>query len=132
MDPSLRILIVDDQLHARHSLKALLVAKFALAEVREAQDGKDALRCIHDSEPDVVIIDVLMPGVDGVQATSLIKGMQPAIKVIVLSMYREYRAAALSAGADAFVSKGDPPGTLLATLAKVAGIDAERATGSPR
>lgn len=118
----LRILVVDDQPHARHSLKALLAAKFALAEVREALDGRDAIRCIHDLEPDVVVMDVLMPHIDGVHATSLIKRTQPAIKVIVLSMYREYRVAALAAGADAFVSKGDPPETLLDTLARVAGI----------
>jgi DNA-binding NarL/FixJ family response regulator len=68
--------------------------------------------------------------VDGVQATRLIKRMQSQIKVIVLSMYQEYRAAALSAGADAFVSKGEPPMALLKTLADIAAAVATQQSGS--
>lgn len=117
---SLRILIVDDQPHARRSLKALLAAKFRFAEVREAADGSDAIRCIGQLAPDVVLMDALMPNMDGLQATRRIKATQPTIKVIVLSMYGEYRAAARSAGADAFVSKGDPPEVLLGIVAEMA------------
>jgi DNA-binding NarL/FixJ family response regulator len=117
----LRILIVDDRPHARRSLKALLAAKFRCVEVREAEDGGDAIRCIERSKPDVVLMDVQMPNVDGLEATRRIKATQPKIRVIALSMYREYRAAALSAGADAFVSKGEPPEVLLKTLAEMMG-----------
>jgi DNA-binding NarL/FixJ family response regulator len=126
---SLRILIVDDQPHARRSLKALLAAKFQRAEVREAEDGNDAVRCIEQLTPDVVLMDALMPNMDGLQATRWIKAAQPGIKVIVLSMYGEYRAAARSVGADAFVSKGDPPEVLLGIVAEMAGTGAVKTPG---
>jgi DNA-binding NarL/FixJ family response regulator len=125
MSQSLRILIVDDQPHARRSLKALLAAKFELTDVSEAVDGTDALCCVEQTRPDIVLIDVQMPNLDGLAAARLIKDVQPEIKVIVLSMYREYRAAAMSAGADAFVSKGEPPEVLLRTLAELAGDHGE-------
>jgi DNA-binding NarL/FixJ family response regulator len=120
---SLRILIVDDQPHTRRSLRALFAAKFRCAEVNEAEDGVEAIRCVEQSKPDVVVMDVVMPTVDGLAATRRIKVMEPGIRVVVLSMYREYRNAALLAGADAFVSKGEQPEVLLRAVAEAAGAD---------
>jgi DNA-binding NarL/FixJ family response regulator len=77
------------------------------------------MRLIQDSPPDVVLMDVRMPQVDGLQVTRLIKAGWPQIKVIVLTLYAEYAADALAAGADAFVCKGEPPENLLNTLAVV-------------
>jgi len=76
------------------------------------------LRLIEESRPDVVLMDVRMPEMDGLQATRFIKTRWPQVKVILLSMYGEYMTQALEAGADASVGKGEPPGTLLATLLK--------------
>jgi YesN/AraC family two-component response regulator len=109
---NLRILIVDDQLRARQGLKALLATWPQAQEVRETALGCDAMRLIQDSPPDVVFMDVRLPQVDGLQVTRLIKACWPQIKVIVLTLYAEYAADALAAGADAFLCKGEPPETV--------------------
>ncbi len=116
----MQILIVDDQPRARQSLKALLATWPQVEEIREAANGQEAMRLVEESRPDVVLMDVRMPEMDGLEATRLIKARWPQVKVIVLSMYADYMADALAAGADAFVSKGEPPDRLLATLASVA------------
>jgi len=115
----MQILIVDDQPRARQSLKALLATWPQVKEIREAANGQEAVHLVEESRPDVVLMDVRMPEMDGLEATRLIKARWPQVKVIVLSMYADYMADALAAGADAFVSKGEPPERLLATLAAV-------------
>ena len=89
-------------------------------EVREAALGREAIRLIQESQPDVVLMDVQMPEMDGLEVTRLIKARWPQVKVIVLTLYAEHAAAAQAAGADAFVCKGEPPEKLLTTLAAVA------------
>jgi two-component system response regulator DesR len=118
MDKTLRILIVDDQQRARQSLKALLATGFQLVNTCEAVNGIEAVRCVEECKPDIVLMDAQMPEMDGIEATRIIKDKSPQTPVIVLSMYTEYQAAALAAGADAFISKGEPPERLLEALAK--------------
>ena len=115
---TLRILIVDDQQRARHSLTALLSTRFQLADTCEAANGMEAVRCVEECKPDIVLMDARMPEMDGVEATRIIKTKSEQTPVIVLSMYLEYQEAALAAGADAFISKGDPPERLLEVLTK--------------
>ena len=117
----LRILVVDDQPRTRQSLKALLATQFQRIEMHEARNGVEAIRCLEDWTPDVVLMDARMSEIDGVEATRRIKQQVPQIKVVILSLYPEYQADALAAGADAFISKGEPPERLLAVLATVAG-----------
>ena len=119
MRSSLRILIVDDQPRARQSLRALLAARFQVDQVHEAGNGAQALACVEAYCPDVVFMDARMPELDGIEATRMIRRASPRVKVIVLSMYPEYRAPALAAGADAFFSKGEPPDELLAVLTRL-------------
>jgi DNA-binding NarL/FixJ family response regulator len=116
MDKRIRVLIADDQLRARQSMKALLNTAPQVAEVREAVDGRDAVRLIEESQPDLVLMDVRMPVMDGLQATRHIKQNWPAIKIIAFSMYPEYSSEAMVAGADAFVTKGESPARLLDAL----------------
>jgi CheY-like chemotaxis protein len=116
---TLRILIVDDQQRARHSLMALLATRFQLADTCEAANGLEAVRCVEECKPDIVLMDVRMPEMDGIEATRVIKTKSEHTPVIVLSMYLEYQEAALAAGANAFISKGDPPERLLEALTKV-------------
>jgi YesN/AraC family two-component response regulator len=111
-----RILIVDDQPRARKSLKALLSTWSRVGEMVEASSGREALRLVKELQPDVVLMDVRMPEVDGLQATVQIKAQWPQVKVVVLSMYPEYRGEALAVGADAFLAKGEAPYTLLDLL----------------
>jgi DNA-binding NarL/FixJ family response regulator len=113
------ILVVDDQHRARQGLKALLATWPQAEQVDEAGDGLEALRRIEASRPDLVLIDVLMPGMDGLEATRQIKARWPEVKVVVLSLYPDYRAASIAAGADAFFGKGEPADRLLSTLAAV-------------
>ncbi len=120
MRSSLRILIVDDQPRARQSLRALLAARFPVDELHEAANGAQALACVEAYCPDVVFMDARMPELDGIEATRMIRRQSPTVKVVVLSMYPEYRAAALAAGADAFFGKGESPGQLLAMLTRLA------------
>ena len=78
----------------------------------EASNGQEALAWIAQQQPDVVIMDLQMPVMDGVEATRLIKRQWPAIKVIVLTVQAARRAEALVAGADHFLLKGYGPEAL--------------------
>jgi DNA-binding NarL/FixJ family response regulator len=119
MTVSIQVLIVDDQPRARKSLRALLSTWPVLHQLKEAANGREAVELVEEAQPDVVLMDVCMPGMDGLQATRLIKARRPEVKVIVLTMYCEYEAGAMAAGADAFVGKGEPADCLLATLSAV-------------
>lgn len=116
MHEKVRILIVDDQGHARRSLKALLATRFKLVDTCEAVNGIEAIRCVEECKPDIVVMDARMPEMDGIEATRMIKLKSAQLPVIILSMYSEYRAAALAAGANAFLLKGEPAEQLLAVL----------------
>ncbi len=119
MDKPLQILIVDDQPRARHGLMALLSTLPQVGRLHEAENGRQAVDFVENSTPDVVLMDVRMPVMDGLLATGRIKAHWPQVKVILLSMYAEYEVDAITFGADAFVCKGDAPAKLLATLASL-------------
>jgi len=112
-------LIADDQARARQSIRAWLSAELSLAEVFEAADGLEAIRCVESAVPDLVVMDARMAGLDGIEATRIIKQQYPHIRVVVLSLYPSYRADALAAGADAFITKDEQPERLLATLTRL-------------
>lgn len=115
----LRILIVDDQQRARLSLKALLATRFRLIDTCEAVNGIEAIRCVEECKPDIVLMDIRMPDMDGIEATRIIKTKLAQIPVIVLTLYSEYKAAALAAGANAFLIKGESVEQLLAVMLTV-------------
>ena len=112
----LRVLVVDDQPRARQSLKALLATWPIIGTIREAASGKEALTLVEESPPDLALIDIRMPEMDGLEATRRIKAKWRPVKIIVLSVYTERAAEALAAGADAFVCKCEPPEVLLDAL----------------
>ncbi len=122
MPDQTRILIVDDSPRARQSLRALLSSCGEDTELLETSNALEALQFIDESPPDVVFMDIMMPGLDGITATRLIKRHVPQVKVIAWSVSSDYRSEALAAGADAFVCKGDPPGALLEAFARVGGL----------
>ncbi len=111
-----RVLIADDSARAREGLRALLATWPDITVVGEAANGQEALRLVAAFQPDVVLMDLQMPVLDGVQATRLIKQQWPATTVIVLTMYSLEQTAALAAGADVIVLKGSPPERLLTAL----------------
>lgn len=102
-----RVVIADDQRPTRQGLKALLSLLPPSVEViGEAGNGQAAVELVAERRPDVVIMDVRMPVVDGLEATRQIKSRWPEIRVIALTMYPTYRADAQAAGADVFLLKG--------------------------
>ena len=113
-----RVLIADDQRPTRKGLKALLELAPEVAWVGEAADGQEAIDMVETCRPDVVLMDVRMPVLDGIEATQRIKSLWPKVKVIVLTLYAEYQAQALAAGADLFLVKGGPPESFLNAICK--------------
>jgi len=107
MEQKINILIVDYQKNTRQGLKALLRFSPFINEIYEARDGECAIRVIKEVEPDLVILDVQMPVINGLWLAKWIHKHQPEIRVIMLTMYPYYEEAALDAGVDRFLVKGD-------------------------
>ena len=108
MDNKLHLMIVDDNPHARKALSALISAQEWVSVISEASNGEDAIGKINQRVPDLILMDVEMPVMNGLEATKIIKSKWSQIKVVVLTMYPDYREKALNAGADAFLIKGCP------------------------
>jgi NarL family two-component system response regulator LiaR len=103
----IRVLVVDDHEMVRAGLAIFLEGNDDLELVGETDNGADALTLCRDLEPDVVLIDIVMPVMDGITATRLIHQRQPGIRVIALTSFKdgELARAALRAGAVAYVVK---------------------------
>lgn len=112
MKKRIRILIIDDKPSTRNGLKALLAFSPQIEVVGEASTGLAAIQLVKSQKPDVVLMDVRMPIMDGLQATRKIKQRWPDVKVILLTMYLPYERDALRVGADAFLLKGCSDETL--------------------
>lgn len=111
-----RVLIADDNMRARSGLRGLLALCREIEVIGEAAGGLEAVDMVRDHQPDVVLMDVRMPQMDGLEATRQIKEQWPQVRVVAMSMYASHRAEALTAGAEAFVVKGSPSGELLAAI----------------
>jgi DNA-binding NarL/FixJ family response regulator len=119
-----RVLIADDQPQVRSALRLLLGQEPGVTVVGEAEDAEQALKLATGGQPDLVLLDWELPGQPAADASAgtgqhllpALRARRPCLKVVALSGRPEARQAALAAGADAFVSKGDPPEQLLAAL----------------
>jgi len=114
----IRILLADDHTVLRSGLRALLSAQADLEVAGEAADGGEALRLAQTIKPDVVVMDIGMPGVSGIDATARIRRELPATKVLILSMHDDqgYLRQALRAGASGYVLKKAADTELLAAI----------------
>jgi DNA-binding NarL/FixJ family response regulator len=107
-----RVLVVDDQASTRQGIMALLELAPDIEVTQEASDGRQAVQLVAEEQPDLVLMDVRMPVMDGLEATRQIKDRWPQVKVIVLTMYRSHKDEALAAGADRFLLKGGTSSSL--------------------
>ncbi|MEU5053309.1 response regulator transcription factor [Streptomyces sp. NPDC021096] len=123
----IRVLVVDDQVLIRAGVAALLRAAPGMAVVGEAADGEEAIALAAEHRPDVILMDIRMPGLSGITATERIleAAVDPAPRVLVLTTFDldEYVYAALRAGASGFLLKDAGPQRLLAAVTAVAGGD---------
>ena len=121
-----RILLADDHAVVRHGLKEILEEEFGSAEFGEAEDGPHTLRLILKQKWDVVVLDISMPGMNGIEVLKNIKSIHPNVPVLVLSMYKEdqYALRALKAGANGYLTKETAPEELIAAVKKA--IDRRR------
>ena len=121
-----RVLLVDDQPLLRMGFRMVLGAHDGMDVVGEAADGAEAVTEAARLQPDVVVMDVRMPVMDGVDATAAITAAHPAIRVLILTTFDldEYAFAALRAGASGFLLKNVPPDELVAAIRTVASGDA--------
>jgi len=111
-----KVLIADDNTRARSGLRLLLSLQPEIEVIGEAVDGPEAVDLVRDRQPNVVLMDVRMPLLDGLEATRRMKAHWPEIRVALTSMIAAHRAKALAAGADAFLVKGCPTEELLAAI----------------
>ena len=120
------VLLVDDQPLLRVGFRMVLESQEDLTVVGEAGDGAEAVRLTAELEPDVVLMDVRMPELDGIEATRRIVASGSRSRVVVLTTFDldEYAFAALRAGASGFLLKDVPPGDLLTGIRAVASGDA--------
>jgi DNA-binding NarL/FixJ family response regulator len=102
----LKVLITDDRVASRKGLRALMLTQPDIQVIGEAADGERAIQFITKEKPDVVIMDAYMPGMNGLEATRIIKKKWQEIRVIFLTLHEGIREEALAAGADAFLVKG--------------------------
>ena len=122
----IRVLLVDDQALLRMGFRLVLDAEPDLEVVGEAGDGRTALEQSAALRPDVVLMDVRMPGMNGIEATEKLVAEHPEIRVLILTTFDldEYAFAALRAGASGFLLKDAKPAELAAAIRSVASGDA--------
>lgn len=103
----MKILVADDHTLVRAGLTSLIARLPEMEVVGEAADGRQALRMVRDLLPDIVLMDISMPGLNGLEAAERIHGIHPKTKIIILSMHanEEYVAQALKAGASGYLLK---------------------------
>ncbi len=119
----IRVLLVDDQPVVRRGLRVRFQLEQDMQVVGEASTGREALTLAQTLTPDVVLLDIQMPGMDGIEATAALRTIVPQSAVVILSIHneRQTRIRAQAAGAVAFVEKRGTTDTLLAAIRQAAG-----------
>ena len=123
MEDRYRIVLAEDHTILREGLRALLASEEGFEVVGEAEDGRSAVRCVEELAPDLVLMDVSMPRMTGVEATREIKSRYPETKVLALTVHNteEYILEMLQAGADGYLLKDSTRAELLMAVKSVLG-----------
>jgi DNA-binding NarL/FixJ family response regulator len=122
MSEQVRVLVVDDDALVRAGLSMLLAGAEDIEIVGEATDGSEVAQAVAEHRPDVVLMDIRMPGMDGLAATELLRAHEDAPEVIVLTTFEadDYVLRALRAGASGFLVKDTPPAEIVRGVRAVA------------
>lgn len=117
----IRVVLADDQALVRGGLAALLDLEPDLEVVGQAEDGDSVLRLVAETAPDVVLMDVEMPGTDGIEATARVREQHPGVRVLVVTTFGRpgYLRRAMQAGASGFVVKDTPAHALADAVRRV-------------
>ena len=126
MESTIRIVIADDHTVVREGLRAVLGSESDMEVVGEAATGKEVVEWAAELQPDIILMDIQMPGINGIEATRRILDVNPDVGVVVLTMFEDDDSvfSAMRAGARGYVLKGAPPSEILKVLRAVAGGEA--------
>jgi len=121
MSQKVRIVIADDHTILREGLRSLLSSNPSFEIVGEAEDGREAIKCVEKFKPDLILTDLSMPRMNGMEAIKEIKRESPTTKVLVLTVHRaeEYILATFRAGADGYLLKDSTHAELVMAVKKV-------------
>ena len=119
----IRVLLADDHAIVRSGLKEILEATGDIVVAAEATNGHEALAKVRETEVDVAVVDLSMPGRSGIELIKLMKAERPKIRVLVLSMHSEeqYAVRAVKAGASGYLTKESAADELVAAIRRIAG-----------
>jgi DNA-binding NarL/FixJ family response regulator len=117
----IRVLLVDDHEIARKGIRSVLTSDASLAVVSEAADGEEAVKRTEELRPDIILLDITLPGISGIQAARKIRVVSPESRIIFLSQHDSIQIAkdALSVGAQGYVVKSDAGRDLLRAIQTV-------------
>ncbi len=119
----IRVVIADDHTLVREGLKQLLRAAGGIDVIGEARDGHDVLKVVRESDFDVLLLDMSMPGKSGMELIKQVKSEKPRLRILVLSMHQEHQYAvrAIKSGASGYLTKDSASALLVSAIEKVAG-----------
>ncbi|MEE8115820.1 MAG: response regulator transcription factor [Gemmatimonadales bacterium] len=119
----IRVLVADDHAIVREGIRSVLEQGTGFEVVAEASDGEEALRVLRELDVDVLVLDISMPGLSGLDVASQVRQVAPATRVLILSVYdhREYVLQAVRSGANGYLLKDSAPGELRAAIRAVHG-----------
>jgi two-component system, NarL family, invasion response regulator UvrY len=117
----IRVLLADDHIIVRGGLRRILEESGDMEVVAEAAEGREALQQIHQTKPDVAVVDISMPGLDGLEVISQVRNYYPKLPILILTMHEEeqYVVRAIAAGANGYMTKRSAPEQLVKAIRKV-------------
>ena len=119
----IKVLLADDHSIVRAGLRRIVEESGDMQVVAEAADGREAIRLVNKTTPDVAVIDISMPGLDGLEVISLLQTQHPKLPILVLTMHEEgqYVVRAIQAGAMGYLTKQSAPEQLVSAILKIYG-----------